>query len=469
MDERTGKTYRMRKNFLSEGGVSTNQRGTALFIAIMMLSLVTGIGLLSFNVSSTELLISNYGGHELASTYLTESGVDLVLGWATYPERSPDPDFFKQLPTKACMVTNSGNTPYDFRVPPSYFLDPSIPFSEIGDMGNIVDIIFYKSQRPDSLCTIEVKSVSTKGSVKRVRVDITRSDMRPITAGVQGLGNPTLAAPVWVHWGEIRYKGQAHLGTGLPGIARIPDLIEDQTLHPPDGMPYLDVPGNEDHWLKIHVEQEILQPTPHDSQTNLYEGEGNTLVLDTFNLNDMQKMIMQYGDYYVVSCSGILTQNGVDKGTFDEIFYPASQEYRLAWIDLVPGACGPDPDPVISLGGGSYKGYFYFSGDITIQGGQAGQSVAAASPPWPNLDSPRRAVPLSDINMDGLLYVKGKINLGGSFSVYGSAFSEHGFTGEDAARLEVWYNHSFKSAIYSGLPPIVLLKGTWKALPNSDV
>ncbi|HIE64212.1 MAG: hypothetical protein ABGX83_01765 [Nitrospira sp.] len=106
---------------------------------------------------------------------------------------------------------------------------------------------------------------------------------------------------------------------------------------------------------------------------------------------------------------------------------------------------------------------------MTIQGEQSGQSTAAVSPPWPNPDSARQAVTLPDINLDGLLYVKGKINLEGSFSVYGAAFSEHGFTGAGATRLEVWYNHSFNSAIYPGLPPIVLLKGTWKALPNSGV
>jgi hypothetical protein len=448
------------------GGFAGNQRGTALFIAVMMLSLVTGIGLLSFNVSSTELLISNYSEYELASTYLTESGVDLVLGWAAYPERSPDPEFFRQLPTTVCTVTNKGNTPYNFRVPSSYFLDPEIPFSEIGDMGKIVDIRFYKSLRVDSICTLEVKSVSNKGSVKRVRVDLSRSALRPITAGVQGLGNPAVSSPVWGHWGEIRYTGQAHLGTG---IIRIPEGIADPDSSPPSEIPYREGPGNEDHWLKIQVAEEILQPTPHDAQVNLIEGGGDTVQLETFDLDDLKETIMKYGDYYVASCSGRLMQDGVDKGTFDDIFTTASSEYRLAWIDLVPGACNPGPDPVISLGAGTYKGYFYFSGDVTIQGGHSGRAVEAASPPWPNLDSLRQTVTLSDVNMDGLLYVKGKLHLEGPFSAYGAVFSERGFSGGGATQLEVWYNHSFKSANYSGLPPIVLLKGTWKALPNAGV
>ncbi|HIE65105.1 MAG: hypothetical protein ABGX83_10935 [Nitrospira sp.] len=459
------KTSRVWKKVPSGGGAAANQRGTALFIAVMMLSLVTGIGILAFNVSSTEFLISNYVEHELASTYLTESGVDLVLGWSAYPERSPDPDFFQQLPTRACTVTNSENTPYDYRVPPSYFDDPppSIPFSEIVDMGKIVDIRFYRSERPDSLCTIEVKSVSTKGSVKRVRVDITRSAMRPITAGVQGLGYPNVSSPVWVHWGEIRYTGQARLGTGDPGLTRIPDEIVNPLSNPPNQMPYVEGPGNEDHWLEIHVKDQIFESSYPDDQMNLHED--NPVSLDSFDLNDLKKMIMQYGDYYIVSPSGTLVQNGVDKGTFDNVFHPASSEYRLAWIDVDAESSAA---PII-MGEGTYKGYFYFSGDITIQGGQPGKSIAVASPPWPDPDSPRQAVTLSNVNMDGLLYVKGKINLEGSFSVYGAVFSELGFTGAGATRLEVWYNHSFNSAIYHGLPPIVLLKGTWKALPNLDV
>lgn len=438
-----------------------------MFVAVMMLSLVTGLGLLSFHVSSTELLIANYSEYELASSYLAESGVDQVLAWAAYPDRSPNPDFFRQLPTTPCSVNNSGSTPYDYRVDGSYFLNPHIPFSEIGDMGKIVDIRFYRSLHPESICTLEIKSVSTKGSVKRVRVDISKNEMRPITAGVQGLGNPGVSSPVWVHWGKIRYTGQAKLGTGDAGIVRIPEPIADPASNPPNAMPYVEGLGNQDHWLEIRVEEEIFEPSYPDVQTNLQEEV--EVALDAIDLDDLKKTIMTYGNYYVVSCTGTLMQDGIEKGTFDDIFHPASEEYKLAWIDVEPGGCSPSPDPVITLGGGTYKGYFYFSGDITIHGGESDQSVEASSPPWPTSDAPRRGVTLTNINMDGLLYVQGKIDLQGPFSVYGAVFSERGFTGDDATRLEVWYNQSFESGAYSGLPPIVLLKGTWKMISNLGV
>ncbi|MFQ5780142.1 MAG: hypothetical protein ACE5HN_05065 [Nitrospiria bacterium] len=447
------------------GGFLNNQRGTAMFVALMMLSLGTGLGLLAFQVSSTELMISNYSEYELASTYLAESGVEQVLSWVSHPERSPNEDFFRKLPTTDC---SNPNGEVDFSLFSSDLDDAKWPFSaleELEEMGKIDYIRLYKPLHADGICTVEVRSVSKKGAVKTVRVELTRSPMWPMTAGVQGMGNPAIASPVWVHWGGIRYTGEAHLGSS---VDRIPALNPD----PPSAIRYQDDTVNEDPWMEIHVEEKISKPSPPDNngstpfndRDNVYQKESD-VVLDTFDLNEIKRIVMEYGEYYVVSPDGHLEQNGVDKGTFDEIFPPGASEYRLVWIDVDPDS---STSP-ITLEGGDYKGYFYFSGDVIIEGNQAGKIVEAASPPWPTPTSPPQPVSLNNVNLDGLLYVQGEIDLNGPFSVYGAVFAGQGFSGDGAGHLEVWYNNDFRSATYSGLPSIVLLKGTWRTLSMPDV
>ncbi|MFQ5780595.1 MAG: hypothetical protein ACE5HN_07385 [Nitrospiria bacterium] len=447
------------------GRIYKNQRGTAMFVAIMMLSLGTGLGLLAFQVSSTELMISNYSEYELASTYLAESGVEQVLSWVSHPERSPNEDFFRKLPTTDC---SNPNGEVDFSLFSSDLDDAKWPFSalkELEEMGKIDYIRLYKPLHADGICTIEVKSISGKGAAKTVRVELTRSPMRSVTAGVQGKGNPAVASPVWVHWGEIRYSGQANLGKS---IKRIPDLEPGQ----PNEYSYRDTADNVDSWMEIHVEEKISQPfppdnngsTPFNDRDNVYQKE-NDVALDTFDLSEIKRIVMRYGDYYVVSPDGHLEQNGVDKGTFDDVFSPATPQYRLAWIDVNQDS---STEPIV-IDGRSYKGYFYFSGDVIIEGDQVGQSVEAASPPWPTPASPPQPVNLNNVNLDGLLYVQGEIDLNGPFSVYGAVFAGQGFSGDGAGLLEVWYNNDFRSATYSGLPSIVLLKGTWRTLSMPDV
>lgn len=451
-----------------------DQKGTAIFVAVMMLMLSTGLGLLAFQISSTELQISSYGKNDLAAGYLAEAGIEKILSWISQPAKSPNPVFFESLgPVKRVRCSGDQTHP-DFQLS-SALLDntASGPFSELTEMGRILDLRLYRGEHPKGLCRVEVKAESGRGAIKIVRVELAKSPIQPMTAGIQGAGNAAAASPIWAHWGKIRYTDSAHLGNS---ISKIPMR---NSIMIPNEQPYTEGGLNQDPWLEIRVEQRIEHPLsdrsslngdpnlleeenrPYADRPNVYEK--SAVSLDTVDLDDLKRYVKMYGIYYVVTPAGRLEQNGVDQGTFDQLFSSPASGHRLVWVDLVPGYSSSEP---ILMAQNHYKGHFYFTGNVQIKGNRQGETVQAQTPPWPSTTS--QQVELTGINLDGFLYAIGEINLQGAFSAYGALFAGQGFTGPAANDLEVWYNHNYSSANYSGLSPVIRLKGTWHTLPVSD-
>lgn len=435
-----------------------NEKGTAMIAAVMLLVLATGLGLLAFHVSTGELQISAYPGRELASTYLAESGVEKVLAWVADPGRSPDPPFFAALPTRRC---SGEKTAPDFQLSDALMDDAGEgPFSELKERGKIVDLRLYKPSHPDGLCTVQSGAAAGKGAIKVVKVEIARSPLPPITAAVQGFGETGVSAPVWGHWGPIRYTGGVRFGARP---VRIPAI--DPTL-PPHSRPYTEEGPNEDPIVEIHVEGEIEGPSVR-MPPNVYENDP-TARLDSAapnRLNEIKRFIKKRGGYYVVSPSGRLEQNGTDRGSFDDLFGGPGDEYALAWVDILPGYSSPEP---VRLGRKNYRGYFYFSGSVQIEEDrfQNGMTVHADAHPW----SAARPAPieLNHVRLEGFFYSLGGIELQGPFSAYGAIYAGQGFTGPGAENLQVWYNNRFRSAAYE-VPPVVRLKGTWHSPPAPDM
>ncbi|MCG3110801.1 MAG: pilus assembly PilX N-terminal domain-containing protein [Candidatus Manganitrophus sp. SB1] len=432
-----------------------NENGTAIFAALILLVLATGLGLLAFHVSTGELQISAYAGRALASTYLAESGVEKVLSWVTEPARSPDPAFFAELPTRRCA---GERTSPDFQLSEAHMDDHGEgPFAEISERGKIVDLRLYKPSHPDGICTIQSGAVAGKGAAKVVQVEIARNPMPPITAAIQGFGETGVSVPVWGHWGPIRYIGGVRLG---PRPDRIPTI---NPILSPHSHPYREEGLNEDPVVEIHTERGITGP-PIGRRPNVYEND-SAVRLDSFTpnqLTEIKNFIKKRGGYYVVSPSGRLEQNGADRGEFDEVFGNPGGEYALVWIDVLPGYSRSGP---IRLGRKNYKGYFYFSEDIHIQEerSQIGMTVQAHAHPWSA--SHPFPIALDHIRLDGFFFTPGVIDLQGPFSAYGAVYAGQGFTGPGAEHLQVWYNKEFASAHYPNMPPMVRLKGTWRYIP----
>ena len=442
--------------------VLKNQKGMAMFVAVMMLSLGASFALLAWQVSSTELEISRYSESEAAAYTLAESGIEKVISWVNNPGASPNEVFFENLPTTNC---NDNPDAPDYSVPYPYLTDPAVgPFKALKGMGKITELYLYKPTHPTGICTVGVLAESTRGGKKRVEVELAMNPLGAITAGIQGEGNPDNPSPVWLHWGNIQYTGSANLGND---IGKVPEKVLDA---PVNGSSYSseDYDLNQDYLMKLLVENEIIPGLPEDAPENVKQGQN--VVLDDIDLNGVKRFIKQHGEAYIVSeVPGMLKDHQGNTKSFDELFGPeeSGQEpkRRLVWIDTDVQSNNDEP---LLIEGGPYKGYFYFPDNIDIQIINWSDDVLTAQgvePPPREDDTQPAAVDLSGLNLVGLFYVGGKAEIVGSFKTFGALYAGGGFTGPAATDLELWYNSAFAASDYSGVRRVTPLTGTWKIPP----
>lgn len=453
-----------------------------MLVTIMMLSLGTGFAFLAFQVSTTDLSIARYSANEAAVQYLAESGIEKVISWNTNPANSPDPVFFENLLANNCSREKNNAdfpNPADLQIAPfSYFSDylgdPVLgPFSELKDIGKITDIQLYAPTHLNKgICTVEVIAETPSGASTKVRVNIAATPMGNITAGIQGNGDAGEADgintfPVWVHWGEIRYTGQADLGEEI----RVVPQSDPRFL--PNGNPYSvdDHNTNFDPFFKLRVENEITAPAPDNGNSyrirpQVTQNEGSSTKLDEIDFVRLKSFIRKYGEYYTVSEDGqhllqngrhILDEDGNHVDSFDIVFHEKIDKHHLVWID---NAGAPDP---IRISKGRFKGYFYFSGGISIEGDVSGRTVSAVTPLVEGYPD-GMFVDLDRINLEGVFATQETIHLQGRFWAYGAFYALGGFTGSNADALQVWYNAGFANGIYPGVRNITPLVGTWQSV-----
>ncbi len=461
-----------------------NQRGFAMFVALMALTLGTSFAFLAFQVSTTDLAISRYTASEASAQYLAESGIEKVLSWASTPDESPSVPFFRSLTTNPSPCLGDQEKP-DFFIDAQVLSNPDGYFSELNNMGKITDIRLYNVEKNNGICTVEVSAETPQGGKAAVRVNIVRNPLGSITAGIQGAGNSTSPSPIWVHWGDIRYAGDANIGNDIKVIPEqdsatfiTPDSYKDTLIDP---------------LMDLLVQGKIVGSPPPDDlndentyilRPNVRQNEGSTADLDNIfdphNIGRLQSFIKKHGEYYTLVIdkqdgSQHLLRNGkhliegdTHVDSFDAIFDGATETYHLVWIDN-----GNISEP-LEIYGGRFKGSFYFSGDISIVANSEEtlrlEPVDALSPSIPGHTRGEK-VTLSDINLEGLFAAKQEINIERQFKVYGAMYSGAGFTStaqKSAIDLEVWYNTQFANGTYPGVRYLTPLAGTWMSVERAD-
>ncbi|NOY85117.1 MAG: hypothetical protein GXO96_09915 [Nitrospirae bacterium] len=462
--------------------LKNNQQGIAMLITLMVLSLGSSFALLAFQVSTTDLSIARYSEGEAAVQYLAESGVEKVVSWAYTPVDSPDPVFFENLLTNNCSqektnadFPNAANlriAPFpDF---PAYLGDPDNgPFAELKDIGKITNIQLYApTHATKGICTVEVTATTPQGASAKVRVNIATNPMGNITSGIQGRGNAGRIRdtdPVWAHWGKVRYTGQAKLGEDIRIVPqKDPNFLPNSNRYDTDNYE-----ENFDPMMELFVENEIIGPLPdgddgnsYNDRPNVMQNKGSSVKLDEIDFVQLKSFIRKHGEYYTVSEDGqhllkngqhILDQNGDHVDSFDAIFHERTDKHQLVWIENA-GA------PRLQIEKGRFKGYFYFSGGVYIEGRVSGRRTNGVSPPVGGYPD---GVPLelSHINLEGLFFVQDTVYLQDYFRIYGAFYSLGGFMGTGSFQLQVWYNSSYARGIYPGVRNITPLAGTWQSIP----
>lgn len=455
-----------------------NQSGFAMFIALMVLTMGTSFAFLAFQVSTTDLAISRYTASEASAQYLAESGVEKVLSWASTPGQSPNIPFFSLITTNATPCLGDHDNP-DFSMNAQALSLSDGYFYELNSMGKITELLIYNVENTNGLCTVKVSAETALGGKAVVRVNLVKTPLGSITAGIQGAGNSVNPSPIWAHWGNIRYTGDTNIGDD---IEKIPEKDATTFITPESYENTLTDP-----FMELLVQGEIVgSPPPDDpndgntyalrSNVKQYSGSDADLdnIFDPSNIGRLQSFIKTHGEYYTLEIdetdgSQHLLRNGnhIIEGdahvdSFDELFDGETDTYHLVWIDS-----GSISEP-LKIYGRQFKGSFYFSGNISILEDSFGEGVAldpvdALSPPS-HEDPSGVSVQLSDINLEGLFAAKYEIRIERQFKVYGAVYSGAGFTGSSqgsAIDLEVWYNTQFANSAYPGIRNLTVLAGTW--------
>jgi hypothetical protein len=167
--------------------------------------------------------------------------------------------------------------------------------------------------------------------------------------------------------------------------------------------------------MPIIPHQDVLLPVTIDSEL-----EGR--------MNEIKRFAKRFGRYYVVvSEKGVLAENGISVGTFDTVFN--NKDSKLVYIHNMENM------PPLKIGKGHYKGYFYFSGDIEIEGNDG--THEEISPP----------------DLTGFFYARGKIIADNPFSVEGALHSGLGFEGEGLQNITIKYNDAYGKGVYPEVLP----------------
>ncbi len=419
------------------------QEGVAALTAMMLMALIGGVSLFVLQNAMIEKMIASYVKRQAASLTLAESGIEQVLYWFTYPEQSPNPVFFRDPPCAEQMEKKDTGSYFDYAY---------APFSDSQERGEQVTLAIHNSMDRARACRV----ISTTHHGKGVAVDLGRNPMPRLKAGIQGQGTPDsqkkIAAPIFVHWGDILYTGPVYLGDLVTPIP-----VQETTAHPAVD-PYRGE-GNIDPVLTIKSSGPILPSSLLNQRSNLYQNEAVILKIPEENPVQLKSFIKQYGRYLTLSDGGCLKEKGMvnqGKCTFQEFFSSEQSDggHALVFIDTTSGDLFPSP---LEIGPGVYKGYFYFAGDIHIVGGGNGRAVRAKPPDSIEKD-------LKGIQLEGFFYTPGKISLEHRFWVYGAIFAGKGFIGNGTHLLEIWYNDRFKDGDYQDIAPMTRIQGTWRTM-----
>jgi hypothetical protein len=343
------------RNLSQKYRIISSQKGVALFTAMMLLVLVSGLSLFMLYNATTQMQIASESGKGFVQTSLAESGIEQALAWYNDPLNSPNLSFFSN---KVCK--GNKKKPWEQF---SFF---------IKDIGEEVLFLFYKSDRG---CVVE----AIVNSGKKVTVTLAENPLPPLPYAVYGLDVGSPLFPDFVHGGMI-------------------------------------------HSLDVDPEQET-------------------------RMNAIKRFSKRFGRYFMISPHGTLEENGADIGTFETVFANKEEGHDTpVFIDTLESYSSLNP---LKIGNGDYKGYYYFFGDVEIEGGGNGQTVLTDA-----------GTKLNQIDLAGFIYTKGRIILNDRFFVYGALYAGLGVEGNGVSQLEVWYNKNFQDGIYKGVLPLIPLVGT---------
>ena len=247
-----------------------DEQGVALLAAILIVSMLLSLGILSLNLATQEIQSTRAANDEAVLRHLAKAGVDLVMQWFHDPSSAP-PGASGALFIKRHDLPESGSSFFDAQGRSQFTGTADRPdlsvdaarseddrllndpvagwFRALRPLGRISKLRLYGPARPGLLCTVDI--TAEKAGVSRTQsVQLGARTIPPLRAGAQVGGEgtsrtvapPGRPLPLSVHWGDLKVKGDAVLG-------RREEIPVKTTLASVTGRSYADMMDREDRWL----------------------------------------------------------------------------------------------------------------------------------------------------------------------------------------------------------------------------
>ena len=483
-------------NTEEHGEQMQSERGAVLLGVLMIVLILTLLGMVSMNLAVQEVLQISAGKDEVAARHLAEAGADVVIQWFHNTNATPlgasavmskrydlpdsGPSFFDGMGHS--QFSGSSATPdllYDAtRSGEDYLLnDPMVGwFRSLQSLGQIQALKVYGPSRPGLLCSVEV-TAKAKKHMRTVALQLGALVTPPLRAGVQ-VGNNGVALtsevsmPVWVHWGDLKAKGNVQLG-------RREDVPAKTGLAPITRQSYADMVSREDRWLTIWVGGEALFTPSSVGSTmippNVYPSRDPFpgLHADVWPYEVLKKYALQHGSYYARDASGLLYRNGtIGSGlgmTAEEVVRSSAVGHNrgLVFIDTLD-QLSPRADNLgtLLIETDYAEGLFVVNAHVQWRPRGIGTSVSVLSPPSDGSTSFAARVPvtLAGIHLRGVLSTPGDLSYEGQPRVFGALLIEGRIlpVSGTPTPVEVWYDHDFRNGLFRGLPVVYVAPGTWQ-------
>ncbi len=490
------------------------QQGAALLGALLITVILSLLGSVSMELAVQEIQSADAIRDELVAHHLAEAGSDLVVQWFHDPTSSPSlsasslfvkrqtlpdgtPSFFDSSGRSQFVGTpDQPDLLYDATRPEDDRLLNDIQagwFRSLRALGRILRLKVYGPSRPGLLCSVEITAAvagkggpgSTGGSgelMKTLVVQLGARSIPSLKVGVQvgdGTGVPgrPTALPLWVHWGDIKVKGEAWFGS--------PNELPQKTdWAPVTGQSYADLPFQEDRWLDLWVGGEALFMLPQGPvsgsrglavPSNLFPRQDPVpgLQQQGWDYEVMKKQALLFGSYYLLGRDGLLYRNGVVShglGQTPEAVFGSQavgDHHGLVFVDTLDQR----PPSGGNLGGLVWEtdyaeGIFVIHAHIHFKPKGPGQSVPALSPPPEGSSSFAKRIPvqLTGIHLQGVIYSTGTLTFEGQPRMFGALSVDGNVVQsiENKGIFEIWYNYDLQNGLSQGMPLVFIAPGTWQ-------
>jgi hypothetical protein len=469
-----------------------NERGVALFAAILMSFILAVLGSLSLQLAAQETATVRGSQDEAASRYLAQAAADVVMQWFHEPGAVPTAEI-GTLVSKRVTLADGTVSFFDAKGTsqfvgsaerPDLFFDAGRAehdrllndpaqgwFRSLRGLGRILTLKAYGPLRPGALCTVEV-TAQAGPTRSTLSVELGVQQIPPVRAGVQigGQGVDPVAGvlpvPVGGHWGDITLKGSVNLGKS----SEVP-LKTD--LAPITGQSYGEMGRAQDRWTTYWIGGEVrfsdgaaalpLNVVPkRDPVPGLRE--------DTWGYDALKRQAQEFGTYYAMDRSGLLYRDGlIEPGTgitADEAFRSdaVGQHRGLVFVDtLDQQAPRGDNLGTLTIQSEYLEGLLVIHAHVQLKPSGPGKTIETLSPPTTGSSVGARApVLLSRIMVNGVISTPGTLTYEGAPRIHG-AIMVGGAVVKGAgalAPLEVWYNHDLRKGMVRGMPVVYPIPGS---------